>query len=83
MPPQQWRVKAAQVYLSRKGRPTDRTYWLIIAWQPETGERKYFVSTAPPSTTLEVLLRVAFHRWHIELYQPECTSSARLYPLAA
>jgi len=64
--PQVWDVRAAQVYLSREGRPTDRTYWLIVARQPATGEVKYFVSNAPPRTALPTLLKVAFTRAGVE-----------------
>lgn len=69
-----WQVKAGQVHLvdtrrtpSQAGsRPTDRTYWLIVAQNQATGEIKYFVSNAPPHVTLVRLLEVAFARWHIE-----------------
>lgn len=64
--PTVWDVKAAQVYLVHQGKPTDRTYWLIVAWNRATGEYKYFVSNAPPRTNLELLLKVAFRRSHIE-----------------
>ena len=64
--PQTWKVKAAQVYLQRDGRPTDRTYWLIVARNVDTGEVKYFVSNAPPHTRLLTLLKVAFCRWGVE-----------------
>jgi SRSO17 transposase len=65
--PQTWKVKAAQVYLRRDdGRPTDRTYWLIVARNVETDETKYFVSNAPPRTALLTLLKVAFSRWGVE-----------------
>ena len=64
--PQTWKVKAAQVYLQRDGRPTDRTYWLIVARNVDTGEVKYFVSNAPPHTKLATLLKVAFCRWGVE-----------------
>lgn len=63
---QQWEVRAGQVYLLRAGQPTARTYWLIVARNPATGEVKYFVANAPPDTPLEKLLRVAFRRWHVE-----------------
>lgn len=63
---QVWAVRAAQVYLARDGRPTDRTYWLIVARHVATGEVKYFVSNAPPRTALLTLMRVAFTRWGIE-----------------
>ena len=64
--PTVWDVKAAQVYLVHQGRPTDRTYWLIVAWNRATDEYKYFVSNAPPRTPRDVLLRVAFRRAEIE-----------------
>jgi len=65
--PAVWDVKAAQVYLrNSKGRPTDRTYWLIVAWNRATDEYKYFLSNAPPTTDLTLLLRVAFRRAVVE-----------------
>jgi SRSO17 transposase len=65
--PQRWLVKAGQVYLrGRDGTPTDRTYWLIIAWQPDSNEYKYFISNAPVTTALLTLLQVAFTRWNVE-----------------
>jgi SRSO17 transposase len=66
LPPQAWKIKAAQVHLQRDGRPTDRTYWLIVARNVQTGEVKYFVSNAPAHTSLETLLKVAFCRWNVE-----------------
>jgi SRSO17 transposase len=63
---QEWDVRAGQVYLRRDGRPTERTYWLIVARNVATGEVKYFVSNAPADTPLEKLLRVAFRRWNVE-----------------
>jgi len=63
-----WEVKAAQVHLrdSHTHRPTDRTYWLIVAWNRKTDEYKYFVSNAPPATDLLLLLKVAFRRAEVE-----------------
>jgi SRSO17 transposase len=73
LPPQAWEVRAAQVWLQKDGRtnhprcrPTDRTYWLIVARNARGGEVKYFVSNAPPGTGLKKLLEVAFSRWGIE-----------------
>jgi SRSO17 transposase len=63
---QVWEVRAAQVYLARDGRPTERTYWLIVARNARTGEVKYFVSNAPPKTPLGTLLKVAFTRAGVE-----------------
>jgi SRSO17 transposase len=61
-----WDVKAAQVHLVQGGYPTDRTYWLLVAWNRATDEYKYFLSNAPPTTALDLLLRVAFRRATIE-----------------
>lgn len=66
LPPQVWEVKAEQVYLSRGGRPTDRTYWLIVARNVENKEVKYFISNAPPRTALTTLMKVAFTRAGVE-----------------
>ena len=63
---QVWEVRAAQVYLSRDGKPTPRTYWLIVARNPATGQVKYFVSNAPPKTALLTLMKVAFSRAGVE-----------------
>lgn len=68
-----WHIKSAQVYLvtHKDGKaccpvPTDRTYWLIVAWNTQTGETKYFVSNAPAGEELKTLMEVAFSRWHVE-----------------
>lgn len=61
-----WDVKAAPVHLARGGYPTDRTYWLIVAWNRQSDEYKYFLSNAPPTTALDLLLGVAFRRAKIE-----------------
>jgi len=73
LPPQTWQVRAAQVWLQKDGRtdhprcrPTERTYWLIVARNVDSGEVKYFVSNAPPKTPLGTLLAVAFRRWCVE-----------------
>ncbi len=66
--PATWDVKGAQVYLAdpHSHRPTDRSFWLIVAWNRVTGEYKYFLSNAPPTTDLLLLLRVAFRRAQVE-----------------
>jgi len=61
-----WEAKAAPFYLKRDGLPT-RPHWLIVARNRlNPDEVKFFVSNAPQSTPLEVLLHVAFNRWHVE-----------------
>jgi len=68
--PVKWEIKAARVYLvegkNSHRRPTDRTYWLIHGWQPETDEHKYWISNAPPGSDVSLLLKVAFSRARIE-----------------
>ena len=69
-----WKYKAARVQLVAEPRdqrrslsvPTDRRYWLIVAENLKTGERKHFVSNAPANADMEQLLRVAFSRWRVE-----------------
>jgi SRSO17 transposase len=68
-----WHIKSSQVYLveHKDGKaycpiPTDRRYWLIAAWNKQTGEMKYFVSNAPVKEKLSTLLEVAFSRWQVE-----------------
>lgn len=67
-----WEVKSARIHLvdasTQPSRPTDRQYWLIVGRNPETGEYKYFVSNAPKKTNLAGMLRVAFARWHVEMW---------------
>ena len=64
--PQVWEVKAAQVWQVQDKKWSDRTYWLIWARNPETGEEKYFLSNAPADAKLQTLVRVAFRRWNVE-----------------
>ena len=66
-----WNIKHAPVHLVAKDQdglsvPTDKRYWLIVARHPRTGEVKYFVSNAPLTEDLDLLLGVAFARWHVE-----------------
>ena len=63
---QVWRVKAARVWIRRGDRSAEPTHWLIYAWNPQTGERKYFVSNAPAGEPVERLMRAAFRRWNVE-----------------
>jgi SRSO17 transposase len=64
--PQAWDVKAARVHLLRDGKPVEKTFWLLVAWNRETGEYKYFFSNAPADTPLQTLVAVAFKRAHVE-----------------
>jgi SRSO17 transposase len=59
-----WRVRATR-FVPHAG--TDRSEkWLLIAVNPLTGEKKYFLSNAPPETPIATLLTVAFTRWRVE-----------------
>ena len=68
--PQTWQYKAQQVYLVKghghHREPTDRTYWLIHGWRPDSGEHKYWISNAPANTPVDVMLKVAFSRARAE-----------------
>jgi SRSO17 transposase len=63
---QVWEVKAAQVWQVQDKQWSARTYGLIWARNPATGEEKYFLSNAPADAKLERLVRVAFRRWNVE-----------------
>jgi SRSO17 transposase len=65
--PMVWQVKHIKVYLADEhGLPT-RPYHLLVARNAlDHSEVKYFISNAPPETSTEILLRVAFTRWTIE-----------------
>jgi SRSO17 transposase len=72
--PQEWDVKAAQVFAVRERKVTPRRYWLMVARNVATGEVKYFVSNAPANMSLKKLLRVAFQRWNVEHVFRVCKS---------
>ena len=72
-----WQAKAARfqcnVAHESDGRRRDPRFalpssprWLIQAYNPLTGETKYFVSNASAGVPIERLMHVAFSRWHIE-----------------
>jgi SRSO17 transposase len=68
-----WHIKSTQVYLVKHKDekaycpvPTDRTYWLIVAHNRQTGETKYFISNAPVKASLKELMKIAFTRWRVE-----------------
>ena len=71
-----WQAKAHRIYLKRPAQEGVQArrelvsasveLWLIVAKNPLTGEIKYFLSNAAGGVPLEVLLQVAFCRWHIE-----------------
>lgn len=63
--PEVWKAKAVPFYHHRHDRPVG-PLWLIVAKNVLDGETKFFLSNAPAGTPLEVLLHVAFARWHVE-----------------
>lgn len=63
--PEVWHVGWMPFYPQVNGLPGP-VHWLIVALPEAGGEAKYFVSNASAGVPLEVLLHVAFSRWHIE-----------------
>ena len=72
-----WQARAARFRLNVAHEPDGRRCasrfalpsaprWLIQAYNPLTGETKYFVSNASAGVPIERLLHVAFSRWHVE-----------------
>jgi SRSO17 transposase len=65
--PMVWQAKHITVYLADENGLPSRPYHLLVARNAlNHNEVKYFVSNAPPGTSTEMLLRVAFTRWTIE-----------------
>lgn len=60
-----WEARVTRFFPSEDGLPGEEC-WLIVARNVLDGELKYFLSNAPADTPPEVLLHVAFSRWHIE-----------------
>jgi SRSO17 transposase len=60
-----WEVRETRFFPNHDGVP-GKEERLLVAREVLTGEVKYFLSDAPPDVPLEVLLYVAFSRWHIE-----------------
>lgn len=60
-----WEVRATRFFVAEEGLP-GKEGWLLVARNIITGEVKYFLSNASSDTPVEVLLHVAFSRWHIE-----------------
>ena len=60
-----WEARAIRFFPCENRLPGQEC-WLIVARNVMDGEIKYFLSNAPADTPVEVLLHVAFSRWHIE-----------------
>ena len=72
-----WQARAARFRLNVAHEPDGRRRasrcalpsaprWLIQAYNPLTGETKYFICNASAGVPIERLLHVAFSRWHVE-----------------
>jgi SRSO17 transposase len=65
--PMVWEVKHVMIYPQTEDGLPDQPYHLLVCRNVlEADDIKFFVSNAPPQTTVEKLLRVAFSRWRIE-----------------
>lgn len=65
--PQVWEVKHTLLTMkNEQGLPGLRLHLLIARNVLDPSEIKFFVSNAPPETSLEALLLVAFSRWRVE-----------------
>jgi SRSO17 transposase len=65
--PQVWEVKHTLITMKdERGLPGLRLHLVIARNALDPSEIKFFVSNAPPETSVEVLLLVAFSRWRVE-----------------
>ena len=66
---QEWEVRAAQVHLLRNGERPQRTYWLIVAHNKQTGETTYVPLKRPrrhaAGTPAVNRVRPREHRTHL------------------
>ena len=60
-----WEVRATR-FVPREDQRPGTECWLLVARNVLDGKVKYLLSNAPADTPLQVLLHVAFSRWHIE-----------------
>ena len=62
-----WECKHAMLTVKNAdGLPGERLHLLVARNVLDSTELKFFVSNAPPGTSVEVLLLVAFSRWRVE-----------------
>jgi SRSO17 transposase len=65
-----WEARAVRFH-PREGDGAGEEQWLLVCRNVLTGEVKYFLSNAPPGTSAEAMLRVAFTRSEVEhLFHP-------------
>ena len=75
--PAVWDVRAVRFHPREEGVAGDEQ-WLIIASNALEDEVKYFLCNAAATTSVGVMLHVAFSRWHIERIFRECKNEAGL-----
>jgi SRSO17 transposase len=62
-----WEAKRVRFFpVTADGDPGAPVHLVVARNVLDPTEVKYFVSNAPPATTLGTLLKVAFSRWHVE-----------------
>ncbi len=59
-------VTALRVHTNKNDHPSDREEWLLIRRDKNKNETKYFLSNAPPETTLDKLVEMSSTRYWIE-----------------
>jgi SRSO17 transposase len=65
--PMVWEIKHVLIYPKDENGLPGQPYHLLVARNvSEPTEIKYFVSNAPPGTSVQTMLMVAFSRWRIE-----------------
>jgi len=65
--PMVWEIKHVLIYPKTEEGLPDKPYHLIVARNVlNVTEIKYFVSNAPPATSAQTMLLVAFSRWRVE-----------------
>ena len=65
--PMVWEIKQVLIYPKNEEGLPAKPYHLIVARNVlEPGVIKYFVSNAPPETSVQTMLLVAFSRWRVE-----------------
>jgi SRSO17 transposase len=65
--PMVWEIKHVLIYPKTEEGLPDKPYHLIVARNVlNVTEIKYFVSNAPPATSVQTMLLVAFSRWRVE-----------------
>lgn len=65
--PMVWEIKHVRIYPRNEEGLPEKCYHLIVARNVlDPSEIKYFVSNAPPETSVQTMLLVAFSRWRVE-----------------